>query len=524
MNVLLGSKSVIHKDSVIKPQEVLSIDVTGTVDWRSNGLNSAMQVNMRRDETNPYLFFAQLNTVQSGGSPNMLTPRAWNSIKNVIISYQYRGNTYPLPGLDVSPAIPMNLGERAVTIDGTGTFTDKVATIAFKPSGPVTPYRITKLLMSRTDEGTTITVSPATVVSDETPLVSGGGPMTVQTFSSRSNFTEGQWQVTAEGYFEIPGTPTFLIRSSPVFLKEAKKLMLLQPNQDLSFPVEGQSEHQFDVATNSQLTKQLKLRFYPDSLDKIATIASTENGMGRYTFKFTNLNKLPYGTTAYFTVADENGNLLSERVHKIAVLAPALTNFGVDISKDSVTSILFSLPSWIQKQQIALKLTDLGVTLDGNNIQQVASNGNGKTTSYKCEFRGTQLRNLFDGVKSGNITSTKIAILLSGREVQSLEMRCIDREMLNRKVDELIKISASEVKKKERSDKKDKITQTLTDIYKIINNVTALPNDSEVAEIVEKLTNADNKNDIQGAMKAISSVGKWVTALGPTVIPLIAAL
>jgi hypothetical protein len=241
--------------------------------------------------------------------------------------------------------------------------------------------------------------------------------------------------------------------------------------------------------------------------------------LGMYSFELNNLNNIPKDQAIYFNIMHD-GQQLTNGPHLVINATPKLANFSIDVAQGQ-SRINFDLPSWVNKDQVAIRLDDLGITADGKNIEVLSLGDAVKLTSYSAPILKEGFAKLYERIKADSIISSSLSVLVTNEVVYQVKLRFVNQTFINKKLEELAEVSAERVRKKDLPEKKEKIKKVLEDIISVAGKVNEVVKNEEVNKVVDELAEGGDADNAAKVMKTIGKVGQWVGTLGPILIPLL---
>lgn len=492
--------------------------VTGSVEWISGSRKKQMEIVLANQSDNKFRYSAVLGVRDGSSTFEVVKPGGstasdlrWTSIKNISISYQVQGAVYRIPLFDINSEIPVVGGvanslsvlDPAIVVDRNHA----VINLKTEPSsagGKLLSLKLTKGAVSYTSKPN---------------LVSQNGTYKVVIKDPLANFEEGLWAVEAEVDLDDSGLGNVLTQAgTKVFMKSEPACRVTNITDKYIVDVNGKASTTLKVQTTGKCAPTLD--FTPNIFTRFNVVCKTTvDDLGMYSFELNNLTSIPKDQAVYFSIMND-GVALTNGPHMFINATPKLANFAIDVSQGQ-SRINFDLPSWVNKDQVAVRLDDLGLTASGDNIE-IASVGDAvKLTSYRAPILKKGFTALYELVAKDSIISSSLSVLVNNEVVHQVKLRFVNQTFINKKLEELAELAAEKVRRRDMPDKKAKIKKVLEEIISVAGKVNEVVKSEEVNKVVDELAEGGDSENAAKVMKTIGKVGQWVGTLGPILIPLL---
>ena len=488
------------------------------MEWVSGNRKKQLEIVLTNQSDNKFRYSAVLG-VRDGSStfevvkPNGNTPNdlKWTSIKNISISYQVQGVVHRIPLFDINSEIPVvgGVAYSLSVLDPAIVVDPKHAVINLKTEPSSAGGKLLRLKLMK--GGATFSYTPN--------LVSQNGNYKVVIKDPNATFDEGLWTIEAEVDIEDSGFGNAKTNSdTKVYMKSELPCKVTNITDKFVVDVNGKNSTAIKVQTRGKCSPTLV--FTPDIHQRFNVVSkSNVDDLGMYTFELSNLSNIPKDQAIYFNIMNDDV-ALTNGPHLFINATPKLANFSIDVAQGE-SRINFDLPSWVSKDQVAVRLDDLGLTAGGDNIEVVSVGDAVKLTGYRAPILKKGFAMLYEKVATDSIISSSLSVLVNNEVVYQVKLRFVNQTFINRKLEELAEVSAEKVRKKDMPDKKVKIKKILEDIISVAGKVNEVVKSEEVNKVVDELAEGGDADNAAKVMKTIGKVGQWVGTLGPILIPLL---
>ncbi len=494
----------VDKSGEVDNNTIPNIKLQAVVNWETEPSNideKNIEVYFNKESSSDYIYSAVLKTKNKKRIKKPDKNMKWKSITDVRIIVDINNQSQEFPRLNFYHIIPSKVttnyklkASREASIIG-----DNKVVIALQTEPQGLACELTSLTISR--NGTNHNVNIGSI---------GNGK-----FGYNGVFTvvvQLPYSLT-ENDFKILATAKRYDTNAEIKCKETivrfvdNKAPMLKYPETVYLTNEVNKTINVNVLAGDKNINNFGIEFISKEFQNIQHIKSQEGSIIH--FELSKLENLPKKYT-YFWFTYKNERKFGPCL--LVKQVPVVTNFKFDATQDKKTGIFFDLPAWVEKNDVKIGI-DQNIDLKNDNIK-ITKKGNENSPS---KFQVDLNENLFSKLRTDTVINARLSVLVDDEPRYDLQVSFVNQTLINEKIKKLIELSGD----KKPDQKKEEIKKVLEDIVEIASKLGQTVKNEDVQKAVKDLAGKNNKEKTEKVMKVIADVGKWVTTIGPIVIPLL---